>query len=87
MDQDIKDVHETVIFNVKAERPPVATRASPDPHFDRSYPRPQTCRGPFEHPQFGLIRPDAGCPGTLKRLPVSTTSVPFTSRIEKSWSI
>jgi hypothetical protein len=33
---------------------------------------------------FGLIRADPGWPGTLKRLPVSVTSVPLTRRIEKS---
>jgi hypothetical protein len=30
------------------------------------------------------MRAEAGCPGTLKRLPVSVTSVPLTFRIEKS---
>jgi hypothetical protein len=32
----------------------------------------------------GLMRADAGCPGTLKRLPVSVIVVPLTRRIEKS---
>jgi len=35
-------------------------------------------------PQCGLIRADAGWPGTLKRLPVSVTSVPSTLKMEKS---
>ena len=30
------------------------------------------------------MRAEAGCPGTLKRLPVSVTVVPSTFRIEKS---
>src|SRR5262249_24554579 len=36
--------------------------------------------------QCGLIRAEAGWPPTLKRLPVSVTSVPSTLKIEKSWS-
>jgi hypothetical protein len=32
-----------------------------------------------------LIRAEAGCPGTLKRFPVSVTLAPLTCRIEKSW--
>lgn len=36
---------------------------------------------------FTLILADAGWPPTLKRLPVSTTLVPFTFRIEKSSSV
>jgi hypothetical protein len=32
----------------------------------------------------GLMRADAGWPGTLKRLPVSVIVVPLTRRIEKS---
>jgi hypothetical protein len=36
--------------------------------------------------QCGLIRADPGCPGTLKRLPVSVTLVPSTRRMEKSLS-
>jgi hypothetical protein len=35
---------------------------------------------------YRLMRAEAGCPGTLKRLPVSVTLVPLTFRIEKSWS-
>jgi hypothetical protein len=33
---------------------------------------------------YRLMRAEAGCPGTLKRLPVSVTLVPLTFRIEKS---
>lgn len=35
--------------------------------------------------QRALMRAEAGWPGTLKRLPVSTTSLPSTFRMEKSW--
>src|SRR4051812_15833432 len=35
----------------------------------------------------GLIRAEAGCPDTLKRLPVSTTSPFSTRKIEKSPSM
>src|ERR1700722_19755394 len=36
--------------------------------------------------QRGPMRAEAGWPSTLKRLPVSVTSVPSTFRMEKSWS-
>ena len=36
--------------------------------------------------QRGPMRTEAGWPSTLKRLPVSVTSVPSTFRMEKSWS-
>src|SRR5207244_13541887 len=42
-------------------------------------------RSPGQHPAYrGLMRADAGWPGTLKRLPVYVIVVPLTRRIEKS---
>ena len=48
-------------------------------HLGTSYSitRPASC-------YRGLMRADAGWPGTLKRLPVSVIVVPLTRRIEKS---
>lgn len=48
--------------------------------------RPAVAAGKARDGYFGPIRPDAGCPGTLNRLPVSVRVVPLTLRIEKSLS-